>query len=396
MKICLPGRKVAALGLCTLALVVAGSSLAVPGTTEAADQAPPTPSPTHSPRLPEMPFNYVNLDLPAHFKTAAARRFDNTPNNNPVTDAGATLGRVLFYDKNLSANRTVACASCHLQKNAFADPNRFSKGFEGKLVDRHAPGLSNLRFYRPGRFFWDERARTLEAQVLMPIQSKVEMGHTLDKLMEVLAKQEYYPKLYQQAFGSEKITTERTAKAMAQFLRSLVSYRSKYDEGLAKVKSVDDDFPNFTAQENRGKTVFQNRCATCHMPQGQSAHFFMTQPRNNGLDRDYKKTDGGVGAITLQADQLGLFKSPSLRNVELTGPYMHDGRFDTLEKVINHYARGVQQHPNLDRRTRRGNINPGQRTALVAFLKTLTDQQFIADPKYSDPFPVIANSAPGK
>ena len=130
-------------------------------------------------RLPEVAFNYTKNDWPAHFKSGAARRADNTPSSNPITDAGATLGRVLFYDTRLSANNTVACASCHPQKNGFADPRRFSKGHGGKETDRHAPSLANVRFYARGKFFWDERAGTLEEQVLKPIQSKVEMGQDL-------------------------------------------------------------------------------------------------------------------------------------------------------------------------------------------------------------------------
>lgn len=337
--------------------------------------------------LPETPYNYADLDLPAHFKTPPARRLDNTPRTNPVTDWGATLGRVLFHDTRLSLNNSTACATCHHQKNAFADPTRFSKGFEGNPVDRHAMTIVGTRFYGPGRFFWDERARTLEDQVLMPIQSKVEMGHELPRLMQTLSADKRYPDLYRKAFGSGDVTRERTARALAQFVRSLVSYRSKYDEGLAKVNSVSDDFPNFTAQENRGKSVFMNRCANCHMQPGQSAHFFLTRPRSNGLDASLRGKDGGVGDVTLRDDDLGTFKSPSLRNVAVTGPYMHDGRFATLEAVLDHYSRGVRNGPNVDGRARRaGNFNGSDRAALLAFLRTLTDHQLLADPKYSDPF----------
>src|SRR5262245_30907374 len=147
-------------------------------------------------RLPETPYRYADVELPAHFKTRAARRFDNTPSANPVTDAGATLGRVLFYDTRLSANNTVACASCHQQKHAFTDPRRFSKGFEGKEGDRHALALGNLRYYPRGRFFWDERARSLEEQVLLPIQSKGEMGQWLTTWVEVLAAGDRCPALF--------------------------------------------------------------------------------------------------------------------------------------------------------------------------------------------------------
>lgn len=338
-------------------------------------------------RLPEVLDNYANPELPAHFRTPAARRFDNTPADNPVTDAGATLGRALFHDTRLSANNTVACSSCHVQKHAFADPKRFSKGVEGKLTDRNSPSLVNLRFYPGGRFFWDERARTLEHQVLMPIQSELEMGQDLKALVALLTREDAYPPLFEKAFGDREITSQRISRSLSQFVRSLVSYRSKYDEGRAKARSVREDFDNFTAEENHGKTLFLRNCAVCHMPPGQDAHFFMLRPLNNGLDADVKNADGGVGDITLNPADLGLFKSPSLRNVEYTAPYMHDGRFATLEQVIDHYSTGVKQHKNLDPRVRRRlNLTAGEKTALVAFLKTLSDEKFITDPKFSDPF----------
>lgn len=375
----------ACLGLCALVLV-AGARAAPPGP-DAEAKFPATPSTLRTLRLPDTPDRYADVELPAHFKTAAARRFDNSPADNPVTDAGATLGRVLFYDTRLSAKNTVACGSCHLQKHAFTAPQRFSKGFEGKLGDRNAMSLVNLRYYPRGRFFWDERAGSLEDQVLLPIQSKTEMGQDLARLTEVIAADGNYPGLFRKAFGDDTVTPERISRALAQFLRALVSYQSKYDEGRAAARSVRDDFDNFTARENRGKDLFLRRCATCHLPRGQDAHFVMLRPLNNGLDADYKDADGGVGDVTLSGAQMGLFKSPSLRNVEFTAPYMHDGRFATLEAVIDHYSKDVKQHPNLDGRLRRRlNFNEGEKAALVAFLKTLSDPKFLTDPKFSDPF----------
>jgi cytochrome c peroxidase len=374
-----------AVGIVSLGLIaLAGSHVAARGEGGAAAVKPST---SRTLRLPQTPYRYAEIDLPAHFRSPQARRFDSTPPNNPVTDRGATLGRVLFYDTRLSANNTVACGSCHVQSRAFVDPHRFSKGFEGKQTDRNAMGLGDLRYYPRGRFFWDERAPSLEAQVLMPIQSKVEMGQDLNKLKEILSKDERYPELFREAFGDPEVTPGRISRALAQFLRSMVSYQSKYDEGMARARSVGDDFENFTAQENRGKSLFLRDCANCHMPGGQNAHFFMDLPRNNGLDADYRNSDGGVGDITLVGRQLGLFKSPSLRNVEFTGPYMHDGRLATLEAVIDHYNRDVKPHPNLDGRLRRRlNFNQAEKAALVAFLKTLSDLMFITDPKFSDPF----------
>jgi cytochrome c peroxidase len=351
--------------------------------------------------LPETPYKYANIELPEHFKTRAVRDLDNTPRENPITDTGATLGRVLFYDTRLSANGTVACASCHLQKNAFSDPSgKFSKGYEGKHTDRNAMPLVEARFYERGHFFWDERARTLEEQVLMPIQNKVEMGNDLTKLFDALAKAEEYPDLFRNAFGDSKVTKERTAKAMAQFVRSLLSYQSKYDEGVAKVRSRNEDFPNFSREENRGKQIFNQRCANCHMEGGQDAIFSSQNTRNNGLDADIKVPDLGVADVTFDRNRVGHFKSPSLRNIEFTGPYMHDGRFAKLEEVIEHYSTGIKLHPNLDGRLANQAARPGggssqergfrfstqDKAALLAFLKTLSDKKFITDPKFSDPF----------
>jgi cytochrome c peroxidase len=375
------------LGLFALALALARSGSDVSPAKAAEDIIPVKPATERTLRLPDPPYHYADIDLPAHFKTRAAQRFDNTPSDNPVTDNGATLGRVLFYDTRLSTNNTMACGSCHVQSRAFVEPNRFSKGFDGKQGDRNAMSLVNLRYYPRGRFFWDERARSLEEQVLLPIQSKTELGQDLTKLTEILAKDDHYPGLFRKAFGDSRITPERLAQALTQFLRSLVSYQSKYDEGRTRARSVRDDFENFTVQENRGKTLFLRRCATCHLPRGQDAHFSMNRPLNNGLDTDYTNTDGGVGDITLISSQLGLFKSPSLRNVEFTAPYMHDGRFATLEAVIDHYSKDIKPHPNLDGRLRRRlNFTDSERAALVAFLKTLSDRKFITDPKFSDPF----------
>jgi cytochrome c peroxidase len=301
-------------------LALVGSGWADPAN-QRAEKKTPRGSTARTLRLPETPFRYADVELPDHFKTPVARRFDNTPADNPVTDHGATLGRVLFYDTRLSANNTISCSSCHVQKNAFVDPNRFSKGLEGKKTDRHAMSVANLRHTLRARFFWDERADTLEEAVLVPIQSKVEMGQDLKRLVEILGKDKHYPELFKKAFADSKITSERTGKALAQFLRSMVSCQSKYDQGRAKADSVRDDFKNFTLQENRGKALFLSNCSICHLP-GQDAHFVMLRPANNGLDEDYKKADGGVGDVTLNGSQIGLFKSPSLRNVERTAPYM--------------------------------------------------------------------------
>ncbi|MFI8604202.1 cytochrome-c peroxidase [Cellulophaga baltica] len=339
--------------------------------------------------LPDSPFNYANILLPNFFLDNEVGDEDNTPNNNTTTDDGATLGRVLFYDKNLSMNNTISCASCHIQENGFSDPNALSIGFDGELTSRNSMGLANARFYANGRFFWDERAATLEAQTLVPIQDLVEMGLTLTELEAKLSQKTYYATLFTNAFGDETITSNRVALALSQFIRSMVSYESKFDEGLAQTQDIDDNFPNFTTSENRGKQLFmsnQTRCFDCHA----TNVFVGDDARNNGLDATI--TDLGVGGITGNNNELGEFKVPSLRNIALTGPYMHDGRFETLEEVVEHYNSGVQDNPNLDNRltqgnnVRRLNLSEADKQALVDFLNTLTDDTFINDEKYASPF----------
>ena len=336
--------------------------------------------------LPATPYHYAKVPLPATFTSTTARQLDNTPLDNPITDAGAALGRVLFYDPRLSANNTVSCSSCHQQEHAFGDPRRFSAGFNGQLTDRHSMSLVNLRYYERGRFFRDERAGTLEQQVLMPVQSPSEMGQNLPALTMMLAKDPVYPDLFRNAFGSSAITEEGISRALAQFVRSLVSNQSRYDEGRAAARTARDTFTNFTLSENRGKTLFLDDCATCHLPRGEEASFQMDAPKNNGLEASIRVVDNGVGDISLHPGDQGLFKAMSLRNIEYAGPYMHDGRLATMEAVVEHYATNFRPHPNLSRGMRRLNLTEQDKTDLVAFLKTLSDQKFISDVRFSDPF----------
>jgi cytochrome c peroxidase len=338
-------------------------------------------------QLPSPSYQYAVVDWPAHFRAAAAWRFDNTPVDNPITDAGATLGRVLFYDTRLSANNTVSCASCHVQSHGFADPNGVSRGFAGGHTDRHAMNLVNLRFHPRGRFFWDERGPNLEEMVLLPIENSLEMGQKVGLLPETLGSDRHYPGLFRDAFGDPQVTRERIGRALAQFLRSMVSYQSRYDQGRTAARSMADDFDNYSVQENRGKALFMRNCSVCHL-EGQEAHFVVNTPVNTGLDDDTRNTDGGVGDITLNPADLGHFKSPSLRNVEVTGPYMHDGRFTTLDAVLDHYSNGGKNHPNRDIRVQPLHFTASEKAALIAFLKTLTDPTFLTDLRFADPFRV--------
>lgn len=341
-----------------------------------------TASPARTLRLPATAYQYAMQPLPTHLEPA--RLLDNTPPDAPVTNAGATLGRVLFYDTALSANNTTACASCHVQRHAFADPNRFSTGFEGRLTDRHAMNLTGLRYHASARFFWDERGGNLEEMVLLPVQDPIEMGQGLSSLPQKLAALPYYPDLFRRAFGTEGITGQRIARALAQFLRSMVSYRSRFDEGRARIVSDAADFPNFTRRENHGKALFLRSCATCHL-ETDVPLFGTLVPINNGAV-DALAGDGGLADITLNALDLGRFKSPTLRNVEVAGPYMHDGSLATLEDVVDHYSASFRRHPNLDFRMAPLNFTASEKASLVAFLRTLTDRAFLTDPKFSDPF----------
>lgn len=339
--------------------------------------------------LPMVSFNYAAPVLPPSFSVNPILAQDNTPLNNLTTDNGATLGRVLFYDKRLSTNQTVSCSSCHQQAHGFSDPRQFSVGFNGGLTGRNSMGLSHARWYQRRSFFWDERAATLEAQVLEPIQNAVEMGMTLEALTNRLAAEPFYTNLFAKTFGSPVVTSDRISRALAQFVRSIVSVQSKYDIG------VSNNFANFTPLENQGRQLFNGAagCAACH-----GTDNFVPGPalNNNGLEFPY--VDLGVGGITGNPADNGKFKVPSLRNIELTAPYMHDGRFTNLEQVVEFYNSGVVDNPNLSPplrnppgspnagQPRRLNLTPQQKAALVAFLKTLTDPNLATNEKYSDPF----------
>jgi cytochrome c peroxidase len=346
-----------------------------------------------TPILPTTIYNYSSIVLPNYLTNPQNEARNNTPANNPITDNGATLGRVLFFDKNLSANNTTSCGSCHQQTNSFSDPVRFSKGFNGGLTTRNSMSLIDARYYQNGRFFWDERAASAEAQATMPIVHPVEMGLTMATLLTKLKTLEYYPPLFQKAFGTTDIDSVRVARSLAQFVRSIVSYRTKYDIGRAALRQNQNpnntNFTNFTAQENQGRQIFfnQGNCAACHG----TDTFTAPGVRNNGLD--LVSADNGVGAITGSRNQNALFKVPSLRGIEKSAPYMHDGRFQTLEQVVEHYSSQVKAHPNLSAQLRGQNGRPrllnltvAEKASLVAFLKTLTDTGIETDTKYSDPF----------
>ncbi|MDA9126206.1 cytochrome-c peroxidase [Flavobacteriaceae bacterium] len=344
--------------------------------------------------------NYANQDIPNYITK------DNTPASNPITDQGAILGRILFYDTNLSSNNTVACASCHVQSEAFGDANTASTGINGSTA-RHSMRLVNNRFANGNAFFWDKRAATLEIQTTQPIQDHIEMGFSgedgdlsFDDLIVKLENIPYYPVLFSNAFGTETITEDRIQQVLAQFVRSIQSFDSKYDEGRMLVANNNQPFPNFSALENSGKNlftqppVFNNTgmringgvgCAGCHQ-----APEFDVDPNslNNGV----------IGTIGQLGTDLTNTRAPSLRdlvkqNGTTNGGFMHNGAFEELIEVVNHYNEiDPTGNNNLDPRLRPGgnaqqlNMTLDEKNALVAFMETLTGEDIYTNPKWSNPF----------
>ncbi|MFT4534466.1 MAG: cytochrome c peroxidase [Saprospiraceae bacterium] len=314
----------------------------------------------------------------------------------------ATLGRVLFYDKTLSINEVISCASCHQQSLAFADDVAFSEGFDGELTTRNSLPLGNTigfeTSYRGGgndfgfgnqaQFSWDESNADISSQSKAAITSEIEMGLNMSELVNRLKKQEDYKILFEKAYGDQNILEHRVLEAIEEFVNSIVSNHSKFDaESMSADLNIFQDFSGYTSQENNGKTLYMNNCASCHSFDHQ---FTEVATANNGLDINYE--DKGVGEHSSDPSKLGVFKVPFLRNIELTGPYMHDGRFATLDDVINHYSEGIQNHDNLHNNLRSGsgaikmNFTDDQKASLKAYLLTLTDKEVIADVKFSDPF----------
>ncbi|HJW34144.1 MAG TPA: cytochrome c peroxidase [Holophagaceae bacterium] len=392
------GKTIQATGLTALGLLLAlGCAGTGPTTTTGST---PATSATTAPGVAE----YLTLDLatfsnyaqptfPAHYD-AQVLVTDNQLPTNVVTDRGATLGRVLFHDRRLSVSDTLSCASCHQQSLGMGDSATFSAGFAPGLVTAtHAMRLHNTRFYAPGTMFWDKRAPSLEFQTTQPIQSSVEMGFDaahggLPALFTKMQALPYYPELFKAVYGDAAITEDRIQKALAQYVRSMVSTHSRWDDGAALTynpalpgKGAGAPKPNFTASENRGQQLFFTAkanggagCIACH-----TAPTFALAPNSlsNGLT----------------AGDPDIYKSPSLKGVSATGPYMHTGSLATLEAVVDHYDHGIQDGPALDPRLRgpnglpqRLNLSAADRAALVDFMKTLQDPALATDPRFSNPF----------
>jgi cytochrome c peroxidase len=302
------------------------------------------------------------------------------PADNPLTVEGIALGRKLYYEKALSDDLSMSCATCHEQQHGFADPNAFSAGTDGSLGTRNAMSLVNLAWSGP--LFWDGRSADLEAQAHDPVTNPIEMRNTWPVVEQRLNASAEYRQRFQVAFGTAVIDSNLVTKAIAQFERSIVSFRSPFDRFY-----FGGDTSAISEEALHGFNLFrgQGKCGGCHVP-----GLFTDQAfRNNGLDLVH--TDPGLGGITGQTGDMGKFKVPTLRNIAVTGPYMHDGRFATLAEVIAHYNGGVHMaSPNVDGLMDFWGMNPtpfslDEVNDLTAFLLSLTDEQLLADPALAAP-----------
>ncbi|MDI9365457.1 MAG: cytochrome c peroxidase [Flavobacterium sp.] len=345
--------------------------------------------------------NYANQSKPNYIVK------DNT-GTNAISNAKATVGRVLFYDKNLSVDNTISCASCHKQALAFGDTAIASKGVVGGFTARHSMRLVNARYSVERKFFWDERAATLEQQTTKPIQDHAEMGFsglsgrpTITSLLTKLQGIKYYNELFKFAYGDTIVSETRLQECMSQFVRSIQSFDSKYDAGRAQVNTDTDNFPNFSAQENTGKQLFLTNpnfdnngsrlggglgCNKCH-----NAPEFDIDPNS--------KNNGIIGTIANTGIDVTVTKAPTLRDLVNSagvenGPLMHTGNLATLQNVIGHYGaiNAAPGNTNLDSRLvingqgQRLNLTAQDVTSVVAFLKTLSGTNIYTDSKWSNPF----------
>lgn len=295
--------------------------------------------------------------------------------NNPLTQPGFELGRKLFYDVRLSRDKSISCGSCHQQFSAFANlDHTTSHGINGLLGHRNAPGLSNIAWHHS--YFWDGGANNLEVQPIGPIQNHVEMDMTLPEVVDRVGADADYKRRFSAAFGDETVNSQRILKALAQFMGSMVSSNSRYDKHVAGISGG-----VFSASEMNGLALFQQKCGNCHSEPMFSDYSY----RNNGL-LPTAVNDSGRGHITRDPADNYKFKVPSLRDVALTAPYMHDGRFASLDAVLEHYRRGVYGSPTLDPSLSEGiMMTDDEKKDIIAFLKTLTDTTFIKDKRFADP-----------
>ncbi len=332
------------------------------------------------------PDDSYDFQAPAYFPQLIS------PTNNPLTKSGVSLGRMLFYDPILSSDSTISCASCHNISSSFAENKKYSVGVAGATGDVNAMAIINLAWQR--KFFWNGRAGSLEEQALGPVNNPLEMHETSENVAAKLTHSKIYAPLFKKAFGTATVTPEMIAKAISQFERIIVSNQSTYD------KFYEIQERAFTADEYAGFRIFfteRGQCFHCHGANGTLlAHNLDTIFRNNGLLTDQEMIGKGLSFVTKKTTDDGKFKVPTLRNIALTGPYMHDGRFENLMQVMDFYSSGIKQNRNLDinftkspeRLEQYGGLGltTVEKQQLIAFLNTLTDTSFTHNPAYQNPF----------
>lgn len=315
----------------------------------------------------------------------------NLPSDNVLTTQGVQLGRMLFYETMLSKDGSQSCATCHVQQDGFSDKRRFSLGVENLPGKRQAMPVFNMAWH-DNEFFWDGRATLLRDQALLPIQDPLEMNETLDNVITKLSDTKDYRRQFALTFGSTEVTAEKISLALEQFMLSIVSFNSKYDKYLSGEVQLSDS-------EERGRALFFTEfnpffpdqsgadCAHCHGGRNFENDDYM----NNGLDTDADMTDIGREAVTNDPNDRGKFKVPTLRNITITAPYMHDGRFQTLEEVIEHYNSGIKSsatadHTVINTQSTGLFLDAQDKQDLLNFLHTLTDDTFLNNAAYTSPF----------
>lgn len=343
--------------------------------------------------LPELPDDYT-IEFPSHLRNQGlfARGIERDK---------AILGRVLFYDKNLSKDRTVSCGSCHKQDKGFGDDKAVSDGVESRAGDRNSIALTSVANFsayygtdlngsQAIRFFWDNRAETAALQSRGSLTNPKEMDMHMEEVAKAVQAQPYYVPLFKRAFGDANVSQDRVLEALANFVNSIGSYQSKFDEEASKVGGFNNystPFAGFTSSENAGKSLYMANCASCHSSSMGRPVLFNA---SNGLDLN--PTDVGVYDVTKISSERGTFKVPTLRNIAVSAPYMHDGRFKTLDEVIDFYSTGINAHANLHPDLKSGNAprkfnyTAQQKSDLIAFLGTLTDQRAAEAKRFSNPF----------
>lgn len=326
------------------------------------------------------------LEIPSHFPDMPI------PADNPMTVEGVELGRRLFYDKQLSRDNSISCGSCHSPQNSFSDPNQFSEGVDGQIGKRNSMALVNLGWQTS--FFWDGRSATLEEQILEPVKDPHEMDQSWTKTVSKLSQSVEYNNDFFTVFGVEEFDSTHVVKAIAQFLRTMISGSSKYDVMYKYQNSLpltDEEqaiWEDISVEEWAGMDVFFSLsggdCLHCHDGALAQVNMFA----NNGLDATFD--DPGRMLVTGNPNDEGKFKVPTLRNIELSAPYMHDGRFSTLMEVVNHYSSGIVHSPTLDPMIEFASqggvqLDAQEKQLLLTFLKTFTDEEFVNNPDFQDP-----------